>query len=110
MEVSAKQKKYSGTLVEQLGLKVRTIMIDAGHGGKDPGAVSNGLEEKDINLRMAKILGRTLQAQGFRGPLHAHHGQVHPPGGAHRHGQRQERGSVHFPALQCLQGWQRQRS
>ena len=65
MEVSAKQKKYSGSLVEQLGLKVRTIMIDAGHGGKDPGAVTNGLEEKDINLRMAKILGRTLQAQGF---------------------------------------------
>lgn len=65
MEVSAKQKKYSGSLVEQLGLKVRTIMIDAGHGGKDPGAVTNGLEEKDVNLRMAKILGRTLQAQGF---------------------------------------------
>ena len=65
MEVSAKQKKYSGSLVEQLGLKVRTIMIDAGHGGKDPGAVTNGLEEKDVNLRMAKVLGRTLQAQGF---------------------------------------------
>lgn len=65
MEVSAKQKKYSGSLVEQLGLKVRTIMIDAGHGGRDPGAVSNGLEEKDINLRMAMIMGRTLQAQGF---------------------------------------------
>jgi N-acetylmuramoyl-L-alanine amidase len=65
MAVSAKQKKYSGTLVEQLGLKVRTIMIDAGHGGKDPGAVANGVEEKDINLRMAKILGRALQEQGF---------------------------------------------
>lgn len=63
--VSAKQKKYSGSLVEQLGLKVRTIMIDAGHGGKDPGAVANGVEEKDINLRMAKILGRSLQEQGF---------------------------------------------
>ncbi len=63
--VSAKQKKYSGSLVEQLGLKVRTIMIDAGHGGKDPGAVANGVEEKDINLRMAKLLGRSLQEQGF---------------------------------------------
>ena len=63
--VTPKQKKYSGTLVEQLGLKVRTIMIDAGHGGKDPGAVANGLEEKDINLRMARILGRELQQQGF---------------------------------------------
>lgn len=63
--VTPRQKKYSGTLVEQLGLKVRTIMIDAGHGGKDPGAVANGLEEKDINLRMARILGRELQQQGF---------------------------------------------
>jgi N-acetylmuramoyl-L-alanine amidase len=63
--VTPKQKKYSGSLVEQLGLKVRTIMIDAGHGGKDPGAVANGLEEKDINLRMARILGRELQQQGF---------------------------------------------
>ena len=63
--VSSKQKKYAGNLVEQLGLKVRTIMIDAGHGGKDPGAVANGQEEKDINLRMARILGGELQQQGF---------------------------------------------
>lgn len=66
IEVSAAQKKYTGSLVEQLGLKVRTIMIDAGHGGKDPGAVANGLREKDINLRMARILGRELQQQGFQ--------------------------------------------
>lgn len=65
IDVTPKQKKYAGSLVEQLGLKVRTIMLDAGHGGKDPGAVANGHEEKDINLRMAKILGRELQQQGF---------------------------------------------
>lgn len=63
--VTPKQKKYAGSLVEQLGLKVRTIMIDPGHGGKDPGAVANGVREKDINLRMAKILGKMLSAQGF---------------------------------------------
>lgn len=63
--VTSKQKKYAGSLVEQLGLKVRTIMIDPGHGGKDPGAMANGLQEKDINLRMAKILGKMLGAQGF---------------------------------------------
>ena len=66
IKVSEKQKEYTGSLVEQLGLKVGTIMIDAGHGGKDPGAVANGLYEKDINLRMAKILGRELQKQGFK--------------------------------------------
>ncbi len=65
IKVSTTQKKYTGSLVEQLGLKVRTIMIDAGHGGKDPGAVANRLQEKNINLRMAKILGGMLKEQGF---------------------------------------------
>lgn len=63
--VTPKQKKYAGNLVEQLGLTVRTIMIDPGHGGKDPGAVANGVREKDVNLRMAKIMGRLLRQQGF---------------------------------------------
>jgi N-acetylmuramoyl-L-alanine amidase len=56
----------SASLVEQLGLKVKTIMIDPGHGGKDPGAVAFGLKEKDINLRMARILGNILKEKGFR--------------------------------------------
>ena len=58
-------KQHADDLLEQLGLTVRTIMIDAGHGGKDPGAVANGLREKDINLRFAKILGGKLEKQGF---------------------------------------------
>ena len=65
VSVSNKQKKYACSLVEQLGLKVRTIMIDPGHGGRDPGATANGIEEKDINLRAAKIMGKMLQDQGF---------------------------------------------
>ncbi|HDQ39560.1 MAG TPA: N-acetylmuramoyl-L-alanine amidase [Desulfonatronum sp.] len=56
----------SASLVEQLGLKVKTIMIDPGHGGKDPGAVAFGVKEKDINLRMARILGEMLKDKGFR--------------------------------------------
>lgn len=63
--VSPKQKKMAGTLVEQLGLTVRTIMIDPGHGGKDPGAIAHGIQEKDVNLRMAKIMGKMLEAHGF---------------------------------------------
>ncbi len=58
-------KQHAGDLLEQLGLTVRTIMLDPGHGGKDPGAVSNGLREKDINLRFAKILGKKLKEKGF---------------------------------------------
>lgn len=34
-----------------------TIVIDPGHGGRDAGAVANGLREKDITLAVAKKLG-----------------------------------------------------
>jgi N-acetylmuramoyl-L-alanine amidase len=61
-----KSKGVSASLIEQLGLDIKTIMIDPGHGGKDPGAICGGLKEKDINLRLAKILGRMLQRKGFR--------------------------------------------
>lgn len=37
------------------------VVIDAGHGGKDPGAVSAGYNEKDINLSVALKLGKMLQ-------------------------------------------------
>lgn len=33
-----------------------TVVIDAGHGGKDIGATDNGVSEKDINLKVAKRL------------------------------------------------------
>src|SRR5690606_1224957 len=32
------------------------IYIDPGHGGNDPGAVANGLREKDLNLKIAKYM------------------------------------------------------
>lgn len=37
-----------------------TIVIDAGHGGEDSGAVANGLVEKDLNLIIAKKLEQLL--------------------------------------------------
>lgn len=33
-----------------------TIVIDPGHGGEDPGAVANGINEKDLNLAIALLL------------------------------------------------------
>jgi len=40
------------------------VVIDAGHGGNDPGKVSpGGLEEKDINLQIAWYLKELLEAQ-----------------------------------------------
>ncbi|WP_459875324.1 N-acetylmuramoyl-L-alanine amidase [Desulfothermus naphthae] len=65
-EAVKKSQKLSESLIEQLGLDIKTIMIDPGHGGKDPGAICRGLKEKDINLRLAKILGTILRRKGFK--------------------------------------------
>ena len=50
------------TLAQQLGLGVHRIVIDPGHGGRDPGAMANGLKEKDIVLDVAKHLERILES------------------------------------------------
>lgn len=42
------------------------VMIDPGHGGRDPGAVGNGLQEKEINLFISRRLQRTLEQRGYR--------------------------------------------
>ena len=39
-----------------------TLVIDAGHGGKDPGAKGRTINEKEINLNIALKLGRMVQA------------------------------------------------
>ena len=41
------------------------VFIDAGHGGSDPGAVGNGLKEKDIVLSIATKLGALLNGRGI---------------------------------------------
>ena len=42
-----------------------TIAIDPGHGGKDPGAVGNGLQEKNITLAISKKVAELLRGQGL---------------------------------------------
>lgn len=41
--------------------KIRVVVIDAGHGGKDPGAISQGLKEKEVTLAVAKKLGALIK-------------------------------------------------
>ena len=41
------------------------IVIDAGHGGHDPGAVGGGKKEKDLVLQIAKRLERQLKKRGY---------------------------------------------
>jgi len=49
------------SLAQQLGLGVRRIVIDSGHGGKDPGATAFGLKEKDIVLDVARRTALILE-------------------------------------------------
>ena len=41
-----------------------TVVIDAGHGGKDPGNTGNGFIEKDIALKISNYLGMLLEKGG----------------------------------------------
>lgn len=43
----------------------RVIVIDPGHGGKDPGCVVNGYQEKDIIIQVSKKLKEALTQQGY---------------------------------------------
>ena len=53
------------SLAQQLGLSVKTIVIDPGHGGKDPGAVSQTRQEKQIVLSLSKMLHDILVKKGY---------------------------------------------
>ena len=44
------------------GKKISTVVIDAGHGGKDPGASGSHSREKDITLAVALKVGRYIKA------------------------------------------------
>jgi N-acetylmuramoyl-L-alanine amidase len=45
----------------------RTIILDPGHGGRDPGAIGyGGIREKDVNLAVSLRIRQILQARGVR--------------------------------------------
>lgn len=47
-------------------LGVRTVLIDPGHGGKDPGTHHNGIREKTVTLDIAKRVGAILAKRGLK--------------------------------------------
>ena len=56
-------KRYTlliATLIISLSMQAFTLVIDAGHGGKDPGAAGRKSKEKNINLAVALELGRLV--------------------------------------------------
>ncbi|MDR0725922.1 MAG: N-acetylmuramoyl-L-alanine amidase [Prevotellaceae bacterium] len=52
---------YSQDETETAFAGVRTVVIDAGHGGKDPGALGKNVYEKTINLSVALKLGTLIE-------------------------------------------------
>ena len=61
------------SIMEEIGVTPRRhsrggerIVIDAGHGGHDSGAVGGGKREKDLVLKIAKRLERQLKSRGYR--------------------------------------------
>ncbi|TFJ44988.1 hypothetical protein CKN73_00655 [Carnobacterium divergens] len=46
------------------GLAGRKVFVDPGHGGTDPGAISGGVQEKDLNLSVSLKLQALLESKG----------------------------------------------
>jgi len=49
-----------------ISAKGKVIVLDAGHGGDDPGAVNGHLKEKNIVLSIAQKAGKELQGRGYK--------------------------------------------
>ena len=45
------------------------VIVDAGHGGNDPGAVNGNIKEKDLTLQAAKYIDRRLKELGINSVL-----------------------------------------
>ena len=45
--------------------KISGIVVDAGHGGSDPGAVSGNLQEKNFNLEAARYMYERFRELGI---------------------------------------------
>lgn len=58
--------------------KKYTIVLDAGHGGKDPGNLGNGYKEKDIVLKVALIVGESLSKNKDVRVIYTRKGDTYP--------------------------------
>lgn len=65
IKTSSEYKKQKTLPIAKKAWQKPVVVIDPGHGGKDPGAISrNGTREKDIVFEYSKALKRSLEATG----------------------------------------------
>ncbi len=48
---------------------MKKVVIDAGHGGEDPGTIANGITEKDYNLKISQYIHKRLDEMGVNNEL-----------------------------------------
>jgi N-acetylmuramoyl-L-alanine amidase len=66
LKMRAAARKAPASVAAQLALKVRRVVIDPGHGGRDTGAIGpHGAREKDVALAIGRNLAERLRALGF---------------------------------------------
>ena len=59
-------KEGAELVSKELSQDAKVIVVDAGHGGIDPGVIGiGGLKEKDINLQIAKKVKKKLEKEGY---------------------------------------------
>lgn len=51
------------TSKEKTGYRIKTIVVDAGHGGHDPGCLGSGSREKDVALAIALKVSQGIRSQ-----------------------------------------------
>lgn len=66
-KVAEKESESKSKSIEETKWNGKTVVIDPGHGGDDPGKVGvNGAKEKDVNLAISKVLYQVLEENGFK--------------------------------------------